>query len=113
MHAAAGTGIPLRSVPEFRLQPRPNNSAYQQKPLKVRGGIKLLSSTGRYPDSWPAQRWMRLVEQAAPGDSMVEGLGYATAGQTRRFGFDSGRIAGAVQGTSPAAYEVMMTLQPF
>jgi len=98
------------------LQQRPNNPAYQQKPLKprkVRGGIKLLSSTGRYPDSWPAQRWMRLVEQAAPGDAMVEGLGYATAGQTRRFGFDAGRIAGAVQGTNPAAYEVMMTLQPF
>ncbi len=98
------------------MQPRPNNPAYQQKPLKprkVRGGIKLVSSTGRYPDSWAAQRWMRLVEQAAPGDALVEGLGYATAGQTRRFGFDSGRIAGAVQGTSPAAYEVMLTLQPF
>lgn len=98
------------------MQPRPNNPAYQQKPLKprkVRGGIKLLSSTGRYPDSWPAQRWMRLVEQAAPGEALVEGLGYATAGQTRRFGFDTGRIAGAVQGTSPAAYEVMLTLQPF
>lgn len=56
---------------------------------------------------------MRLVEQVAPGDNLVEGLGYAIAGQTRRLGFDSGRIGGAVQGTSPAAYETSMTLAPF
>src|ERR1043165_6317979 len=94
----------------------PPNSRYQPKPLKprkVRGGIRLISATGRYPESWAAQRWMRLVEQAAPGDNLVEGLGYATAGQTRRLGFDTGRIGGAVQGTSPAAYEVSLTLTPF
>lgn len=94
----------------------PHNPRYQPKPLKprkVRGGIKLVSSTGRYPESWSAQRWMRLVEQAAPGDSLVEGLGYATMGQTRRLAIDSGRIAGAVQGTSPAAYEVQLSITPF
>lgn len=83
------------------------------KPRKVRGGIKLISATGRYPDSWPAQRWMRLIEQAAPGESLLEGLGYATEGQTRRLSINPGRIDGAVQGTSPAAYEASITLHPF
>lgn len=83
------------------------------KPRKVRGGIKLVSATGRYPDSWPSQRWMRLIEQAAPGESLLEGLGYATEGQTRRLSINPGRIDGAVQGTSPAAYETSITLAPF
>ncbi len=94
----------------------PRNPRYDPKPLKprkVRGGIKLISATGRYPESWPAQRWMRLVEQAAPGESLLEGLGYATEGQTRRLSINSGRIDGAVQGTSPAAYEASMTLSAF
>jgi uncharacterized Zn finger protein len=94
----------------------PRNPRFDPKPLKprkVRGGIKLISATGRYPDSWPSQRWMRLIEQAAPGEALLEGLGYATAGQTRRLGIDSGRIGGAVQGTSPAAYECSITLTPF
>lgn len=98
---------PAPSPPTTFRRPPPAN------PRKVRGGLKLASQTGRFPESWPAQRWMRLVESAAPGESLVEGLAYATQGQTRRMNTEPGRVAGAIQGRVYTAYETSIPVAPF
>ena len=91
----------------------PSNPNYQPKPVKprkVRGGIRLLSETGAYPESWAAQRWLRLVEQAAPGTAMVAGLEYAKLGQTRTLALEPGWIRGSVQGTVISAYKTSIAM---
>lgn len=91
----------------------PSNPRYQPKPVKprkVRGGIRLASATASYSESWAAQRWLRIVEQLAPGASMVAGLEYAVAGQTRSLSVEPGAIRGAVQGTVISAYKTSITL---
>ena len=91
----------------------PHNPAYKPKvvqPRKVRGGIKLTSQTGAYPESWAAQRWVRLVEAAAPGVAMVAGLEYARNGQTRTLSLEPGWVRGTVQGTVISAYKTSIAL---
>lgn len=95
--------------------PRPN-PMYRPKPVlprKVRGGIRLASGSGAFPESWPAQRWMRLVERAAQGEALAAGLHYAVAGQTRKMSIDPGKIKGFVQGRVIGAYETTITVPAF
>lgn len=96
--------LPPNPSPNPSFQPKP------VKPRKVRGGIKLASETGAYPESWAAQRWLRLVEQAAPGAAMVAGLEYAKLGQTRTMALEPGWIRGSVQGTVISAYRTSIAL---
>lgn len=90
--------------------PNPGYHPKPVKPRKVRGGVKLASATGAYPESWAAQRWLRLVEQAAPGSSMVAGLEYATLGQTRSISMEPGWVRGTVQGTVITAYRTSISI---
>jgi uncharacterized Zn finger protein len=93
--------------------PYDKNPSYQPKPVKprkVRGGVKLASSTGAYPDSWSAQRWLRLIEQLAPGAAMAAGLEYAKLGQTRSISMEPGWVRGVVQGTVITAYKTSISL---
>jgi len=82
----------------------------------VRGGVKL-SGSFNDPDAgpipWAAQRWIRLVEQAASGPRLVEGLEYARQGQTRRLEIDSGAARASVQGRAFRAYETTLAVEPF
>jgi uncharacterized Zn finger protein len=96
-----------------RPPPNPNYKPKPVTPRKVRGGIKLASSSGSFPESWAAQRWMRLIEQIAPGETLRAGLGYATAGQTRRVGFESGRAVASVQGSQYTPYDTTLSVQAF
>ncbi len=99
------------SSPAFRpgtsYQPRP------VKPRKVRGGLKLSHADAAFPESWPAQRWMRLVEACAKPEAMTGGLEYARQGQTRRMAVDPGKIKGAVQGTIISSYDTTITFPAF
>lgn len=97
--------------------PRPGYQPKPVKPRKVRGGVKLSgswaqpgTSGGAGAESWAAQRWLRLVEQVAPGESMVKGLEYATLGQTRSISMEPGWIRGVVQGTVISAYKTSISL---
>lgn len=96
-------------------KPTPNPN-YKPKPLgprKVKGGIKLASPNASYPESWAAQRWLRLLEQAAPGEVLLEGLGYAAAGQARRIAIEPGRASGSIQGSQYTPYETTISIKPF
>lgn len=91
----------------------PHNPQYKPKPTlprKVRGGIKIASETGAYPESWAAQRWLRLIEAAAPGAAMVAGLEYAKLGQVRTLALEPGWVRGLVQGTVISAYKTSIAL---
>lgn len=87
--------------------PRPSLPA---KPRRVRGGEKM-SAEG--VAGWAGQRWMRLLERAAEGPALVEGLDYARQGQTRRLGIESGRLEASVQGRQFSAYTTTLRLPPF
>jgi uncharacterized Zn finger protein len=103
----------VREEVVHRPAPNPNYKPKPATPRKVRGGIKLASSTGAFPESWAAQRWMRLIEQIAPGETLRAGLGYASAGQTRRVTFEPGRVVASIQGSQYTPYETDLTVQPF
>jgi uncharacterized Zn finger protein len=83
------------------------------KPRKVRGGLKLSDATAVFEQSWAAQRWMRLVEEAAPGHTLAAGLDYANIGQTRALSVESGVVRATVQGTIIAAYKTSLALPTF
>lgn len=83
------------------------------RPRKVRGGVKLSSKVGPVSLSWAGQRWMRLIEELAPGDSITEGTEYARLGQTRALTINSGHVHARVQGRMPAAYAVDIRLPVF
>lgn len=110
--APGPAGIP--GVPSVRPLPL--------KPRKVRGGVKLSASTvstaaalseDQSPGSWVAQRWVRLMEQAAEGSRMVEGLEYAKLGQTRRMSIGKGGVDAAVQGRAERGYQTRIVFDVF
>ena len=63
--------------------------------------------------TWASSRWMRLAEEHAPGEQLVEGLEYARLGQTRSIEIKPGLIAGKVQGRLPTAYKTEIRLPLF
>lgn len=91
----------------------PGYRARAVKPRKVRGGVKLVDPTAVFQQSWAAQRWMRLVEETAPGELMVPGLEYANVGQTRTISIEPGAARATVQGTIIAAYKTTLTIPAF
>jgi len=73
-------------------------------PRKVRGGIRLENREGLVNLAWAGQRWMRLVEDCAPGSNLGEGVAYAKLGQTRSLSIGGGLISARVQGRMPQSY---------
>jgi uncharacterized Zn finger protein len=63
--------------------------------------------------TWASARWMRPVEQRAPGGQLAEGLEYARAGQTRSIDVKAGVITARVQGRMPQAYKTAVRLPTF
>lgn len=122
---------PFRAQPGQAGQPgQPGVPAPKQpllRPRKVRGGVKLPLGQGigvkpaptpeapapEPTQSWAAQRWGRYVEQIAEGACMVEGLEYASIGQTKRLTIQPGLIDGSVQGREFRAYVARMELSVF
>ncbi len=85
------------------------------RPRKVRGGVKLGAGegVGEHAIGWAAQRWSRVVELAAEGSRLREGLEYAKLGQTRRMTIASGVIESQVQGRSDRAYTTTLRFEVF
>lgn len=97
-------------------QRQPHNPGYRPravKPRKVRGGVKLTDPAASFEASWAAQRWIRLIEQAQPGDAMRTGLEYANLGQTRALSIEPGAVRATVQGTIISAYRASLVVPVF
>ena len=99
---------PAPGTPGFR--PGASYQPRQVKPRKVRGGIRFAHADAAFSESWPAQRWMRIIEACATPEALTGGLEYAKLGQTRRMNTDPGKIKGAVQGTIISSYDTTITL---
>jgi uncharacterized Zn finger protein len=108
--------------------PRRDKKPLPMHPRRVRGGVRLaageLVEAGLLapesglmretsPTAWAAHRLLRLLEAAAQGDALVEGLEYAKTGQTRRMSLEPGRVIAAVQGRAERAYAVTITMATF
>ncbi|MEL6330148.1 MAG: hypothetical protein AAFR38_10840 [Planctomycetota bacterium] len=83
-----------------------------ENPRRVRGGVKLQLKEDETA-GWITQRFMRIVESAASGESLREGLEYARGGQTRKLEFVDGQAEASVQGRRPRAYVTRLALKPF
>jgi uncharacterized Zn finger protein len=79
----------------------------------VRGGVKLHSAEPPGTGSWAAARIVRLLESAAEGARLKEGLEYAKLGQTLRMNYDPGSITASVQGRVDRAYRTSLALTTF
>lgn len=101
----ASGGAPKRPV---RLPPKPSVN-----PRRVRGGVRLRAQDAHRVTNWIYERLFRIVEQAATGPAVAEGLEYAQSGQTRRLSIESGRVIASVQGRLPRAYVTELHLAHF
>jgi len=126
-------------TPPYSRQPGPYRPAFDRAvsrptlhPRRVVGGIRLNNRppvAGSEPEAtavpedkdqrpaagwtWASARWMRPVEQLAPGEQLAEGLEYARAGQTRSLDMRPGLISARVQGRMPQAYRTSVRLPTF
>lgn len=97
---------------------KPTDGPYRREtklpvnPRRVRGGVRMKRKDGD-PEAWSEQRLWRLVEKAADGETLKEGLEYARGGQTRRIGFENGEAEGSVQGRRARPYQVSVTLPKY
>jgi uncharacterized Zn finger protein len=82
--------------PPFELRP--------MTPRRVRKGIKLRAA-GESVRSWPAQRWLALLERMIDASRRATGLEYARSGQTLSMEFTADGVIGRVQGRAPRAYQ--------
>lgn len=95
---------------------RPIQPALPAKPRRVRGGYKLSSgynSAEAGPIPWTTQRWIRIIEQAASGPKLVEGIEYGRLGQTKRLEIVAGAVKASVQGRQYRPYEVALKVSVF
>jgi uncharacterized Zn finger protein len=101
------------------LNPNPNRPIQPQlpaKPRRVRGGYKLsagFNAADGVPIAWTTQRWVRVIEQAAQGPKLVEGLEYGKLGQTKRLEIVPGAVKASVQGRQYRAYDTTLKLTTF
>jgi uncharacterized Zn finger protein len=63
--------------------------------------------------SWTTQRWLRLMEQAADGHTLLEGQEYAREGQTKRFSFAPGKVEASIQGRAFRPYTTLIHIPAF
>jgi uncharacterized Zn finger protein len=123
--------VTFQNNPPFRNPGQSGVPAPKQpllRPRKVRGGVKLPLGQGigvkpaqtadqvappPSTQSWAAQRWGRFVEQVAPGESLLEGLEYASNGQTKRLIIQAGLVDGSVQGREFRAYVSRLEMPTF
>ncbi len=85
--------------------PQPSFELRPLSPRRVRKGIKLRAGAGDSVRSWPAQRWLALLEQMIDAPRRAEGLEYARAGQTQSMEIAADGIIGRVQGRAAQAYQ--------
>lgn len=92
----------MASDPNFR-RSRPEPTS----PRRVVGGIKPIRLE---PDArlWPAQRWLRIVDQIPDPAALRDGLEYADIGQTRSLLLQPGVITASVQGPQYRPFTAML-----
>lgn len=123
MRQLSNEPVPTQSsrpaIPPPAQTPRPQPYTRAPKPLplkprRVRGGVKISTTeqASLWSESWPAQRWVRIIEQAAPGKRAVDGLEYASLGQTKTVIIEHSSLVASVQGRAERPYQVKFQFEP-
>jgi len=92
---------------------RPAPKPLPMHPRRVRGGVRLTGGLVEGPTLWAAQRWTRVLEAAAPGANLTEGMEYAKLGQTKRISVGSGKVEAAIQGRADRPYTTTISIRSF
>lgn len=89
---------------------RPNK--YTERPRRVRGGVRL--DAKGFPErlSPLAQRFLAILAPMGTPEAWVEGMEYATKGQTRQLTIEPGKIVALVQGRRFRAYRTIIQTKP-
>lgn len=103
---AAGPGAPTGQS----MRPTQKISA---APRRVRGGVRLRAQDTQRATQWVFDRLFRVIERAAAGPALAEGLEYARLGQTKRLSIEHGRVIASVQGRISRAYATELKLAHF
>lgn len=98
---------PRRVVGGIRLQSRPPAITPGQS------GQEIPADAASSGWTWASARWIRPVEERAPGEQLAEGLDYARIGQARSLEFKAGQVSARVQGRMPQAYKTAVRLPTF
>jgi len=106
---AAGSQTPGAKHPDG---PYRRETKLPVNPRRVRGGVRMKRKEGA-PDSWAEQRFWRVAENTADGETLKEGLEYARGGQTRRVLYDDGKAEASVQGRRTRAYTTIVTMPKY
>lgn len=99
---------PLRPRPELR-----SAAPLPSKPRRVKGGVRAPISDASTTGSWIAQRWLRLLEQVAEGQRLIEGQEYAREGQTKRWSTSVGKAEASIQGRAFRPYTTSLAIPTF
>ena len=78
---------------------RPNSRAGNGR---SRAGVRMTSREGVVGVSWEGRRWMRIVEEAAHNDRLLEGIELARAGKCVSLRIEPGRVVGVVLDGQPS-----------
>ena len=84
--------------------PQPSFELRPLSPRRVRKGIKLRAG-GDSVRSWPARRWLDLLEQMIDAPRRAAGIEYARSGQTQSMELGADGVIGRVQGRAVQAYQ--------
>lgn len=89
---------------------RPNK--YSERPRRVRGGVRL--DAKGFPErlSPLAQRFLAILAPMGTPEAWVEGMEYASKGQTRQMAIEAGKIVASVQGRRFRAYRTIINTKP-
>jgi uncharacterized Zn finger protein len=81
-------------------------------PIDVEGGVKARSKRGAIGERWWSQRFIAVLESYGMSGRLQRGRAYARRGQVLEFELSPGRVTARVQGSRPAAYQVMISVRP-
>ena len=84
----------------------------EDRPIKVKDGIKARSERGEIGSTWWSKRWIKVLESFSMGTRLTRGRSYARQGQVISIDVEPGIVKAKVQGSMPKPYNVKIKLKP-
>jgi uncharacterized Zn finger protein len=84
----------------------------QDRPIRVKDGIKAKSERGEIGSTWWSKRWIKTLESFSMGTRLTRGRSYARQGQVISIDIEPGIVKAKVQGSMPKPYNVKIRLKP-
>mgnify|MGYP001441070937 CR=1 FL=1 len=88
------------------------NYYHENRPIRVKDGIKARSERGEIGSTWWSKRWIKTLESFSMGTRLTRGRSYARQGQVISIDIEPGIVKAKVQGSMPKPYNVKIRLKP-